>query len=197
MEFRGAPNLEVEWLRLAPGEFRGVLLQVLEEGPVPDQGHLHGLGDAGDLVSRLQGLDQGTVVDDREGRAESAQEVLFPEQIDPVLDPHSGIALGEYGAGDPDDADSPVADGGRKSRGIQNRTPSHDHHEGLAIQAQPVHRLHQGQDMAEIRLDGLAPDHLQGLADQFQFLRTGFGVGCNPGVQLRMSTGDVLIDHKK
>ena len=62
VEFGGAPNLVVEWFRLAPGEFRGVLFQILEEGPVPDQRHLYGLGDAGDLVSMLQGLDQGTVV---------------------------------------------------------------------------------------------------------------------------------------
>ena len=51
--------------------------------------------------------------------------------------------------------------------------------------------------MAEIRLDGFAPDDLQGLADEFQFLRPGFGAGCDSCAQPGLRTGDILVDHEE
>ena len=85
------------------------------------------------------------------GGLKAPRKFFFPNRLTPFLTPTPESLWARTVLGTRMDADPAVTDGGGKSGGVQDRTPSQDHHEGLAIQAQPVHRLHQGQDMAEVR----------------------------------------------
>lgn len=89
-----------------------------------------------DLVARVQGAQENGIVQHRERRSESSDQILHPEGIDAVLHPDAGIVLPQHRGRNADVANTAMRGGGDETDQVQQCTAADTDHEGMAIDAQ-------------------------------------------------------------
>ena len=98
-----------------------VALEPVEEIGVADERDLHRFCHACDLLARRQIVDEGQVVENREGRSEGADEILRPLQIDAVLYAHTGVVLRQDSRRNADQTNAAMAGRRHQADGVQHR----------------------------------------------------------------------------
>ncbi len=141
-----------------------------------------------------QRLQEGNVVDHREGRRERAQVVFLPERVDAVLDAHGRVVLGKNGRRDADESDAPVRGGRGVACRVEHRAAADGHDVRVAAQTSLVDRVVDVVHVARVVLHRLAAWDDEDGPRQAQHRAVTAGVLGYLVGQVRMVIDDALID---
>ncbi len=176
----------------------GVGFQPVEELSVAYQGHLHRFGDAGDLVARMQRAQEHEVVEHRERRRESAEQVLHAVGVDAVFHAYAGVVLPEHGCRHAHMADATMRGGGNETDHVQKGAAAHADHEFVAVNAHFHQPVLQAGDQRGVVFHLLATCHHFGTADQFKRIGVNLGIRGYVVDQRRPACRDVGIhEHRE
>ena len=177
---------------VAGGDFGGGAFDGTEKGGVLDGGDFDGFGDAVEQERQREGVEEVGVVEDGPGWGEGAEEILGARKVDGVFDADAGVALGEGGGGDADEADSAVEEGGGESGGIEEGAAADGDAEGVAADGPGLQGLDHAADGPGRLLDGFAAGQGQGGAHEIQGVSLKLGADL-PG-EIRKGREDALVE---
>ena len=196
VELGAAPNEVPEIGGVVPAAQRlGAEADPREELGVAHERHLHRLGHAGDAIAQGEAREEELVVDDRVGRREGAEVVLLAERIDAVLHADARVGLREHGRGEAHDAHAAMGDGRGVPHHVEHCPASHHDHERVPVEPQIVHGLEHRAEVLGLRLDRLAPGHIERRSGERDARGMRGKVGGDTSAQLRLGRGEALVDH--
>ena len=193
MQFGTAPDHSRHRSRCAVAQRIGVGFQPIEEQPVANQRNFHRFGHAGDLVARMKCAQEDEIVEHRERRCKSPEQVLYAESIDAVFYADPRIVLAEHGGRHAHMADAAMRGGGNVADHVQKGTAAHTNHERMAVDAHFHQPMLQTCDQRGVVFHLLAAGRHFGTADQFQRIRVHLGIRGDVVHQRRPACRDVGI----
>src|SRR6266567_3706907 len=133
VQFGAAIDQSLHGRRLELPQTPCLALDALEEILVADQRHLHGLDITGPLVPRRKRREQLKIVYYGKRRRKGADEILFTERVNAVLDANARIVLAESCGGNPYVPQAAVRRGRRQANHVQQRSAPHPDDIGMTI----------------------------------------------------------------
>jgi len=176
VQLGAAPDHPAHRRAFAGAQSVGLGLEPFEEHAVADQRDLHRLGDAGDLVARLQRAQEVGIVQDGERWREAAEQVLDAEGIDAVLDADTRVVLRQHRRRHANVADAAVRRRCDVADQVEERTAADADDEVVPVDAQVDETLLQPREQRRIVLDVLSAGHDLGMGDELQALAVQAGI---------------------
>ena len=103
-----------------------------EKVGVADQGNFDGLDQANPAFADRKPVEEGKVVNDSVGDAESTKPVFLAEEIDPVFHADPAVALAQAGGGHAHEGNAAMGGGGGKAHQIEPRAAADRENVGVA-----------------------------------------------------------------
>ena len=156
---------------------------------------LHRLGDAGDLVARLQRAQEVEVVEDGERRRETAEQVLDAECVDAVLHADARVVLRQHRRRHADVADAAMRRRGDVADQVEEGAAADADDEVVPIDAQVDQPLLQSREQRRVVLDVLAARHDLGMRDELEALAVQARVARDVVPERGKRRSDVGVDE--